>query len=121
MLKRAEMPPVSSPRVGFWIGVGWTLVHVAWVTGFLSGLSVGAESRFCTDVDRPVSDAGPFGQYARSDYPSLFSAKVDVVGWMFLATLVGTAIVTIVTATFGIRRGGLSSRTLLLPLLGRRP
>ena len=106
VLKRAEMPPGSSSRLGFWIGVGWTLVHLAWVIGFLSGLSVGAESRFCTDADRPVFDAGPFGQYARIDYPSLFSAKVDAVGWLFLATLVGTVLLTIVTAMFGIRRGG---------------
>jgi hypothetical protein len=72
----------------------WCVAHTCWVSAFLLSMKVGAEQRFCSHDDRPMSDgAGPFG--TDPDFASRLSGiaiTLLCVGFVLaVLTLAGTA------------------------------
>ncbi len=89
------VPDSSSRSVVRALILGWALVYATAITAFALSISVGSEMRFCDAFERPMHDAGPFGQYA-SDYEWLASAKADWVGGLFVLELIGSVVMVTV-------------------------
>jgi hypothetical protein len=89
----SEEDQFADIRGGQRYAAAWCVAHTCWVSAFLLSIKVGAEQRFCSHDDRPMSDAGPFG--TDPDFASRLSGiaiTLLCVGFVLaVLTLTGTA------------------------------